>query len=728
MDDLDRFLSAFDLTPLLVAVSDAGNGRTVRLNRNYLATSGFSAEEALGRSFVETGWFSAGDGECVSAALRDRGAARNLEFRCTGAGGRRVWVLCSSQYVHAGGRLLVLSIGVDITERKTAEEAAEEERRRLEDLASNLPGIIFQSRVDDGGGPPQVTYLSRGAKGLFGLEEEKEGYFERFVAAIHDEDRESVLDAVRRAVEEEAPCRYRARLVKPGGEVVWISSQSVPVRVGGTLRYNGLILDVTDQVRVEEGLREAEERFALFLDHLPAGAFLKDGEGRAIHLNRYMRDTFPGWGGALGKRNEELFPGAVGEEMAREDRRIVAEGLPILKEVRLADVRGAERIYQTLKFPVSTASRGVCVGGIAVDVTDRVHAEEALRESEERFSRFFDNFPAVAFLKDDEGVIVLGNRYVKEKVWGRDLTGLSHEEIFPPAEAARVREDDRLASREGFRTFLERVRDFHGEERIFQTTKFVVPSRGGRSLIGGIAVDITDRIRTEEALRESEERLRSLAAHQREVLEEERSRIAREIHDELAQQLTVQRMDLYWLRRRLAGGGHPEEEAKVNEMMEGVERTRKVVDQVIRDLRPPILDDLGMTPALEWLAGQFRARTGIAVSLSVVPKSFPVSGAVGAAVYRIVQEALTNVARHAEAARARVSLRRRGGSLFLSVSDDGRGMEGEGRKGGAAGHGLLGIRERVRAMEGSVEIRSRRGGGTSLAVKIPLENAGGESR
>jgi len=235
--------------------------------------------------------------------------------------------------------------------------------------------------------------------------------------------------------------------------------------------------------------------------------------------------------------------------------------------------------------------------------------------------------------------------------------------------------------------------------------------------------DITERKRNEEELlkhqqrlEESEARLRELAAFLQTVREEERTRIARELHDELGQALTALRIDLGWLRGKCGSLGAPAAE-RVASAFSVVEQSIVSLRRISEDLRPAMLDSLGLAAAVEHHVTQFSQRTGIPCRLSMNREEFDLDSNLATAVFRIVQEALTNVARHAEAGEVSVSIDETDEGIDLVVTDDGRGIAASGNK---KTFGLLGMRERITILGGTLEIDSQPERGTRIACRLPL--------
>jgi len=232
--------------------------------------------------------------------------------------------------------------------------------------------------------------------------------------------------------------------------------------------------------------------------------------------------------------------------------------------------------------------------------------------------------------------------------------------------------------------------------------------------------DITERVKTENSLRASQDELQRLSANIQNVREEEKNRIARELHDDLGQQLTALKMDLSLLASALIDSQAPAGLHAQTQAMHGlIDATVASVRRIAADLRPVMLDDLGPVPAIEWLVNEFTKRYGIVVTMDLHQDNFDFNATGGTALFRIVQEALTNVARHADAKRVTVRLARRNDQCLVQISDDGRGVEPNAIH-KERSFGLLGIRERTRLFGGTVLIDTAPGRGFDMMVSLPL--------
>ena len=242
-----------------------------------------------------------------------------------------------------------------------------------------------------------------------------------------------------------------------------------------------------------------------------------------------------------------------------------------------------------------------------------------------------------------------------------------------------------------------------------------------KQIIGVIHIlrDISERKRSEEQLKSSREKLRNLAAHLNSVREEERKVIAREIHDELAQSLTALKMGLVWLDKKM-----PEEKQilteKIRSMSNIIDTTIYTVQRISSELRPGLLDDLGLQAALEWQAKEFGERTGITCEITFHSDLVNLDQERSTAIFRIFQETLTNVVRHAEAVEIHASLKETPGKLIMTVKDNGVGITEE-EISNSDSFGIIGMQERALLLGGDIKIKGVQGKGTTVTASIPIK-------
>ena len=385
------------------------------------------------------------------------------------------------------------------------------------------------------------------------------------------------------------------------------------------------------------------------------------------------------------------------------------------------------------EFPIEASISQHIEGGgkiftvIIRDVTERARAEELLARSEGRLRGILDSAMDAIITVDETQHVVLFNTAAesvfacpREQAIGAPLAGFIPEG-FRAGHAGHIErfgETGMSSRRMGAQRIVTALRR-NGEEFPIDASISQITVSGGK-FYTVILRDVTERVRAEDALRKSKEELRELALTAQNVREQEKSRIARELHDELAQSLTALKMDVTWLRQHVPAGGESVSR-KLDEVETLLDSTVAATRRISSDLRPLMLDDLGLVPAVEWLVQKFTERNGIPCELDIGTPDLELRDPYASTVFRILQESLTNAARHAQASRVEVSIDLGDGAVALRVRDDGRGFSPEDpRKPGS--YGLMGLRERAYLLGGEVNIASGPDLGTTIEVRIPLES------
>jgi PAS domain S-box-containing protein len=334
------------------------------------------------------------------------------------------------------------------------------------------------------------------------------------------------------------------------------------------------------------------------------------------------------------------------------------------------------------------------------------------------FEQLFEGAPEAIVLVDARGCVLRVNGeftrmfgYAEAEALGRSLDDL----IVPSERIAEAQRASLATGRDVIEVTLRRRKDGSTVPVSVLCTPVVL--EGGAPAVYSIYRDISERRRAEEERRRSEEQLRELANRLQAVREEERRRIAIEIHDELGQALTGFKLQLAWLESRLPDGSRSLR-GTIRQMLGQIDRTIGSVQRIGAELRPAVLDTLGPLAAIEWQAEEFTKRTGIPCAVSVPDRWPPVEEARSTALFRVLQEALTNVARHAQAASVRVTVAVEDGWLVLAVEDDGKGVGGRPST-GPMSLGLVGMRERIAAFGGRLRLAPRDPAGTILEARMP---------
>jgi len=379
----------------------------------------------------------------------------------------------------------------------------------------------------------------------------------------------------------------------------------------------------------------------------------------------------------------------------------------------------------------------LCVSTLRIFATraaaelERKQAEEAVRASENRWRTMFDNAAIGIALVDAMGQPVHSNPALQRMLGytADELRRMSFVEFTHPDDIAK----DWALAREVF----EGQRDYYQIEKRFirkdgrvlwgHLTASAIRDRNGGCQFGvGMIEDITERKQAEEQLRATSAQLRALMARLQSAREQEGMRIAREIHDELGSALTSLRWDLEAMDKTLSEVEDrslvPALRDKIGTMVDLIDTTIHVVRRISSELRPPILDDLGLAAAIEWQTQQFQARTGILCQYDGAGEHFDLDQEQSTVIFRIFQEALTNVLRHAQATRVEVTLEEEEAELVLRIRDNGRGIT-EGEQDGLRTLGLLGMRERAHLIGGRVDLTGIKGQGTTVTLRVPYCSA-----
>ncbi len=511
---------------------------------------------------------------------------------------------------------------------------------------------------------------------------------------------------------------------------VWLDVSARPLLDENGQVRGGVVVfrDITVAKRTDEALRDSEARFRAIMDNSPALIFIKDLEGRYLQANRQFESVARlSQHNLVGKTDEQVFPANQARAYRNNDRQVLEADAPMRFEESALHDDGLHTSI-VVKFPLRTA-QGHCYAlcGIATDITDRKRAEETrqrlakdrllLLESTGEGIYGIDTAGRCTFI-NSAAARMLG--YLPDELLGKDMHACIHH-LFAngapyPRERCHIHET--LMSGTGCKIDHEVYWRKDGIAFPVEYSSFPVIEQ--EQITGAVVVfvDITERKRAEHQLTLSHDRLRNLSARLELVREEERIRIAREIHDELGQELTGMKLELSSLSDHLQTAG-PVARQKLQSISMLIDRSIQSVQRIATELRPVVLDQLGLIPAIEWQTHEFQTRTGIQCTLDIYLRVVTLSESGSNAMFRIFQEILTNVARHSKASAVVITLQEQAGSLVLEVRDNGRGVT-ESELSNPHSLGLVGMRERALLLGGETVLTGVPQGGTTVKVRIPL--------
>ena len=502
--------------------------------------------------------------------------------------------------------------------------------------------------------------------------------------------------------------------------------------------YRKASQEIVQRRTVEQALRESEERYRTIYHHTPAMLHSINAEGCLVSVSDH-------WLEVLGYEREEVVGRPLTDFLSPESRRYAVEQVipEFFKSGYCKDIpyRFVKKDGGTMDVLLSAIgdrnqeNRITRSLAVSIDITERKRAEEALQRAKEDLSRYSRDLerqvkkrteeivsilkytPAVVYIKDREGRYLLVNSRYEELfgVRNEEVRGQTDYDVLPREAADQFRAHDRQVLEQGHPAqMVERISQDDGLHT-YLSIKFPVYDEAGEvSGVCGIATDITE-------LKKAQDQLRRLSGSIMASQEKERSAIARGLHDELGQVLTAFRLDTVWLEERLREIDPPA--ARRAAAMSGlIDQTIDEVRSIALRLRPGILDDLGLVDALEWYAADFERRTGIACAFKRDDLP-PIDGELATAAYRIAQEALTNVARHADADQATLVLAIHEGMMILKIRDNGRGFNLSDLA-ESKGLGVAGMRERAVLVDGLLEVKSAPGRGTEIVFTVKFARKG----
>jgi PAS domain S-box-containing protein len=497
--------------------------------------------------------------------------------------------------------------------------------------------------------------------------------------------------------------------------------------------------EIEERKRTEEELKRTKEYLENVIENSVDAIGIVDRHGHFILWNRRAAEIFGYHSDDLaGKSALELYADPV--ELDGMLTRLRHEGVVREYEILMKKSDG-NIVPMDISISLLKDDHGATIGSVCVarDLSERKRAEVELKRARDELSRYSKDLerqvrartreitgilqytPAVVSIKDTDGRYTLVNSRYEELFGMRNegIHGKSDHDIFPKEFADQYRANDLQVLVEGRSCQIEESIPHGDGVHTYLSVKFpLYDEHGAASGICSICTDITE-------LKKAQNQLRRLSGSIMAGQEKERAAIARELHDELGQVLTALRMDTVWMLNHLKGAD-PKAADRALAMRELIDKTIDEVRGIALRLRPSVLDDLGLIPALEWYTAELEKRSGIAFILNHhnVPK---VNEIVATAAYRIAQEALTNVVRHASATHVEVTLKAREETLELSVVDNGRGFNHI-ELSESESLGVAGMRERANLAGGTLEIHSRPGKGTQVYCRLPISGKNGAPR
>jgi PAS domain S-box-containing protein len=711
-EELHR-ITLSNISDAVFMTDDAGNFTYICPNVN--AIFGYTYEEVFAFENIEK---LLGANLFDGSELEASKELRNIEAEVRDKSGSMHSLLVSVKRVSIKGGTLLYTCR-DITERKQAEEALKERENFLGTLVDAIPIPVFYKDRDG-----RYIGVNAAFEAFFG--ETREKLIDKTVFDINPPELAAIYHAKDKELfESKGIQRYEAQVRNAKGVLrdVIFNKSVFTDRTGITTGIIGAILDITERKLAEKSLQDSEARLKALSDASFEAIFFSD-KGVCLDQNQTAERMF-------GYTHDEAIGRLATEWIIPEDQELVME---MVRSRREEPYEVTALCKNGKAFPCEIQGRMFDYGGRSIrvtslrDITQRKQAEQALKKSEERFRRIFEDIILGIFQFTADGRIINVNPafskmfgyaspehiveaigdsasqlYVHPGDHKRLIRQISNSEVPLEAEVNFNRNDG-----------SNFVGNFHGWK--------VMDTKYDTFFLEGFIEDITERKSAEDSLRESHKRLQFLSARLLNSQENEQRRISLEIHDDMGQDLALLKMHLITIAGRLW-----KDQLKLKD---DISRTLVLIDGIIekarnlsRDLNPDIIEDLKLSGALDWLINEIEKHVAIRISLELESVDHLFSTEHQIVIYRIIQEALKNIVKHAKAETAAVKIEKHKNCVMLKIEDDGKGFDISSvweKHVADRGLGLAAMDERSRILGGVLDMRSKSGHGTCITLRIPI--------
>lgn len=761
----DRFSKAFFASPAGMTITRIADGKFIDANESFLRMFEFSREEVVGHTSTELNMWTREERHILIQAQIETGGVHDFELQARSKSGTAIFILFSSRPIDLEGETCHLTTMVDITERKRAEWALQESEQRFREMLENIQLLAVLLDLDG-----RVIFCNPYLLQLSGYTRQEVvgcDWFTQFIPYARPDVRETFLQGL--AQGKLSPYYENPILTKSGEErLIRFSNTILRDAAGNIIGSTSIGEDITERRQAEEALRKSEQTYAVIFNKAPFAAGLaRLSDGAYLEVNEEFERVF-GFGRheIAGKTSLELglYPDAKIRE--RSAAMFREQGFVHNLDVRLL-TRTGEAHDALINADLVEIGGEKYILTIANDITERKRAEEALQMRANELAALYQSAQRLQKIFTPETlaeeIVDLLEKNLSYEFSAILLIDASSGRLIPFAVAGRERGAEFVQQDKAYINLHEprlgkgitgwvaergeslRIGDVQKDERYYGLredlhSELCVPLRAGDQVIGVINVETVkpdaysaedqriletiaahisaaiQNARLLEETRLSRDRLAELSRQLVQAYETERRAIGRELHDQIGQMLTALGLTL-----AVAPQLPPEQAArKFAGAQELVHDLSHRVSRLSLELRPPMLDDLGLIPALLWHINHYQEQTNIAVDF----KHSRVEGSrfrseIENTAYRLIQEALTNVARHARASQVRLALQAGDGQLKIEIEDNGQGFDAQAAL--AKHRGLSSMRERVGLLGGKFQIESVNKVSTKILINLPLE-------
>lgn len=695
-----------------IFIADA-EGKIVEVNSKACQMSGYKEQELLKKTLLDLTPERRREKAPELYDVLRKGQPIFLEGQLLAKDGSILAVEISSQMIQ-GGKIAMFSR--DISQRKKVENELREAEAKFRDLVEK--SLVCVYIIQEG----RFAYVNPKFAEEYGFENGELIGADIYSVISGEDERKKVAENIQaRIAGNQDSMQYEMLGQRKDGSVMNVEVYGSRTQYKGKPAIIGTLINITSRKKAEQELREAEEKFRNLVEKSLVGVYIIQ-DGKFAYVNPKICEEY-------GYLQEELIGSDI-SITAKDEKEMMKVNDNIRS--RLTHEHDSVHYEMTVKrkdatlidvevFGSRTQYKGrPAIIGTLINITERKQAELELLQSRQKYKLLFESSPVPMFMFSKIDFLIIDVNDAACKLYGysrEEFLQMNIRDIRPEEDIPFfIERIEMTASSENQGIWRHRKKDGSiisveviGNDITYQ----------GKSLRLALANDVTDKLAADERLKKSYEEIRQLTEHLQNIREEERTSIAREIHDELGQQLTVLKMDVAWIERKLTNNDAAIKE-KLGDLINVLNQTVKTVRRISSELRPSLLDDLGLVAAVEWHLKEFEKRLAIKTKFDGPDKELSLDDATKTALFRIMQESLTNVARHSQAKTVKVNLFQQNGDIVLRIEDDGIGFDHE-KVANKRTLGILGMRERTAMIGGKYKISSSEGRGTVVLVSVPCQ-------